>query len=169
MDKYNLNENPKAKKVFRFVGPILLGVGILLITAAFIDFFVSMASMSGMPSLFFLFFLAMPFLMAGAIMTNLGYMGTIGRYTASQVAPIAKDVTNYMIDGTKDSIIDLADGVLRGKKDAAPRTCGRCGEVANPGAVFCDACGTPLIKKCQKCNEQNDFDAAFCQRCGERL
>jgi hypothetical protein len=169
MNRYNLNENPKIKKTLRTVGPLILGSGIILIAIAIIDFLTAFQSISGGPTLFFLFFLAIPLIFFGSVMTSLGYMSDINRYTASQVAPVVKDVTNYMIDGTKESIIDLADGVLRGPLSAAPQKCGRCGELANPGAVYCDACGVPLVKKCAKCGEENDSDAAFCQRCGARL
>jgi hypothetical protein len=171
MNQSPLQNNPELKKKLRFWGPALLFVGGVLIATALIDFFVAFGTM-GMPRLFFLFFLAMPFVMAGAIVTKFGYMGSVARYTASEIAPVAKDVTNYMIDGTKDQIIDLADGILgRKQAHATPpsRTCYRCGEVANPGAKYCDRCGVPLAKECPKCHTENDGDAAFCQSCGERL
>jgi hypothetical protein len=169
MNHYNLDENPKVKKTLRTIGPLVLGAGILLIAIAIIDFSIAASNFSGGPKLFFLAFFGMPLIFVGSVMTSLGYMGDINRYTAGQVAPVMKDVTNYMIDSTKDSIIDLADGVLRGPKTEAPRKCGRCGEIANPGAVFCDTCGVALVKKCSKCGEDNDSDAAFCQSCGTRL
>lgn len=171
MENQPLKDNPELKKKLRFWGPLLLGIGGLFITIAIADFFIAFNGM-GMPTLGFLFFLAMPFLMAGAILTNFGYMGSVARFTASQVAPVAKDVTNYMIDGTKDQIIDLANGILGRDRPADPetkKTCYRCGEIANPGAKYCDKCGVELSKSCPKCQADNDGDASFCQRCGERL
>jgi len=171
MNQPLMQNDPKLKKKLRFFGPVLLFVGGVLIATAMIDFFVAIDTMQA-PSLFYLFFLAMPFLMAGAIITRFGYMGSVARYTASEIAPVAKDVTNYMIDGTKDQIIDLADGILGRKLAKAQepaKACYRCGEVANPGAKFCDRCGVPLAKTCPKCHVENDGDAAFCQQCGERL
>lgn len=171
MEHPSLKNNPELKKKLRFWGPALLIFGGLCITVAIIEFFVAFNGF-GMPKLGFLFFLAMPFIMAGAILTNFGYMGSVARFTASEIAPVAKDVTNYMIDGTKDQIIDLASGIMGRSKPQASQTikpCYRCGEVPNLGAKFCDRCGAVLSKTCPKCTCENDGDAGFCQQCGTRL
>jgi ribosomal protein L40E len=171
MEHPTLKNNPELKKKLRFWGPVLLILGGLSITIAVIDFFIAFNGMH-MPTLGFLFFLAMPFIMAGAIMSNFGYIGSVARYTASEIAPVAKDVTNYMIDGTKDQIIDLTSGIMGRAQPQAAQTkkaCYRCGEVANPGAKFCDRCGVALSKVCPKCASDNDGDAGFCQQCGTRL
>jgi len=170
MNKYNLNENTKTRKVLRVVGPITLSVGVICFVIAVIDFF---GAINGsFPSLFFLGFIGVPLFGIGGAMTQFGYMGKIARYSASQMAPVAKDVTNYMLDGTKDSITGIASSVaneIKAPVSATPVKCPACGEVANPGAVFCDHCGRPLFKVCPECNTKNDPDAHFCQKCGKPM
>lgn len=175
MDKYNLNEHPKAKKVLRTFGPIILIVGIILLVASLVDFF--SVDMWNPPTLSFLPFIAMPLMFIGSVMTMLGYMGSMARYQASQIAPVAKDVTNYMLDGTRDSISQTIGSVVReirgtpspeAKKEVR-KPCPFCGEVPNHTAVFCDRCGRALTKPCPKCNHANDGDASFCEKCGTRL
>ncbi len=175
MDKYNLNEHPKAKKVLRTFGPIILIVGIILLATSLFDFFT--ADMWSPPTLVFLPFIAMPLMFVGSVMTMFGYMGTVARYQASQMAPLAKDVTNYLLDGTRDSVSQTIGSVVREIKGTkAPevqaesrKPCPFCGEVPNQTAVFCDSCGRPLTKICPTCNHSNDGDAGFCEKCGTRL
>ena len=164
MNRYNLNENSKARKVFRVLGPILLGVGVLLTIAGFFSLF------SGALETFFLGFIGLPVVFVGLSFTSLGYMGAMARYSASQTAPVAKDVTNYMIDHTTDSVAHMAGAVVKEVKgDTQPVVCRHCGEVAHAGALFCDNCGKPLATLCPKCHAENDQNARFCQKCGEPL
>lgn len=178
MDKYNINEHPQAKKVFRKYGPLLLAVGGIMITVSIVDFFISFGDFSGQgPTLMFLFPLSFPFLMAGFIMTSLGYQSALMRYQASQVAPVAKDVTNYMLDNTKDSIAGTVGAIVREikadptaeVKKTERKPCPFCNEVPNSTAIFCDSCGRPLQKECSHCKHKNDGDASFCEKCGKRL
>ena len=116
----------------------------------------------------------MPLMFIGAVMTSYGYMGTVARYTASEMAPVAKDVTNYMLDGTRDAVSQTIGQVVRevkGERTSAPivKPCPFCKELPNPGAKFCDNCGRQLEKECPKCQTKNDGDASFCQSCGNRL
>ena len=164
MNRYNLNENSKARKVFRILGPILLGVGGILLVISFLSL------ISGGLGTFFLGFIGIPVLFVGGVFTSLGYMGAMARYSASQTAPVAKDVTNYMVDNTSESVARMAGAVVREVKgESQPVKCDACGEVAHPGAVFCDNCGKPLAKVCPKCSAVNDQNARFCQKCGEPL
>ena len=164
MNRYNLNENSKARKVFRILGPILLGVGAILMLFSLLSLFTFNFSTS------FLGFIGIPVLFVGAVFTSLGYMGAMARYSASQTAPVAKDVTNYMVDNTSESVARMAGAVVKEVKgESAPVKCEQCGEVAHPGAVFCDNCGKPLAKVCPKCSAINDQNARFCQKCGEPL
>ncbi len=164
MNRYRLDENSHARKVFRILGPVLLGIGALLTLVGIIGF------ISGTIFLIVLAFIGMPLDFIGSVLTALGYMGAVARYTASQSAPVAKDVANYMIDNTQHSVANLAGKVAREiKTEAKPVTCLHCGEVAHPGALFCDRCGKPLAIVCPKCNEQNDQNARYCQKCGEPL
>ncbi|MCX5775277.1 MAG: zinc ribbon domain-containing protein [Firmicutes bacterium] len=171
MDKYNLNEKSKIRSVFKIAGPITLGVGVILLIIAMVDFFGVFNGNGGFPTLFFLGFIGIPLIGIGAAMTQFAYMGKIARYTAGQMAPVAKDVTNYMLDGTKDSISGIVSSVANEIKapSATPSKCPSCGETTNPGAVFCDHCGRPLFKVCPECNTKNNPDARFCQKCGKPM
>jgi len=174
MKKYNLNEHPKSKKVFKVLGPLFLIIALGLITTSIVDFFIAFDSpeMRG-PTLMYLFPLSFPFFFSGAILTSLGYQSAMMRYQASQVAPVAKDFTNYMLDNTKDSVAQMVSEIQStGKpmlKAVAPKPCLFCKEVPNADATFCDNCGKPLVKVCSKCQSKNDQDAFFCQQCGQRL
>lgn len=166
----HLKGYPKAKRLFRTLGPILAVIGLLFIIIAAIDFFSAFGTFE-QPNQFYLFFIGGPLLFVGLAMSSWGYMGDIARYGAAETAPVAKDVTNYMIEGTKDSVTDLVSGIaseIHGNKGPARVTCS-CGEVNNPGAKFCDNCGKPLVKTCPQCQADNDPDARFCSECGVKL
>lgn len=164
MTPYNLNEKSPARKVFRILGPILLTIGGLLVITAAGDLFFFSAHF------FFLGFIGMPLIFLGSVFTALGFMGAMARYSASQTAPVAKDVTNYMLDQTQDSVAHLAGAIVQEvKSEDTPVTCRHCGEVAHAGALFCDRCGKPLAIVCPKCHAQNDQNARYCQKCGEPL
>ncbi len=164
MNRYRLDENSKVRKVFRILGPVLLGVGALFTIIGVIGIF------TGQFFMFFFAFIGMPLDFIGSVLTALGYMGAVARYTASQSAPVAKDVANYMMDNTSQSAASFAGKVAQEiKAEPKPVTCLHCGEVAHLGAVFCDRCGKPLAIICPKCNESNDQNARYCQKCGEPL
>jgi class 3 adenylate cyclase/tetratricopeptide (TPR) repeat protein len=44
--------------------------------------------------------------------------------------------------------------------------CTACGSPSEPGAKFCDQCGTPLSKACTACQHPLKPDAMFCAKCG---
>ena len=48
-------------------------------------------------------------------------------------------------------------------------TCPGCGTESEPGARFCEACGTPLAATCPSCGEGVSADARFCRNCGAAL
>lgn len=163
------------RDVFRVVGPILLAIGILLIVIAMVDFFSAMGGW-GPPKLFWCFFLAMPFLAVGGSLTKLGYMGTVARYVAEEVAPVGKDTFNYLADETSQGMGKIAMAIGSGI-NADPMTketeiqCVKCNKPNAIDANFCKNCGSVLqkSKSCLECNELNSFDAKFCDKCGYRF
>jgi transcriptional regulator with XRE-family HTH domain/ribosomal protein L40E len=173
-------EDQKTKRHgLRIAGWICLGLGILIVAAGLVDFFQAFNNF-GMPHLFFLFYIGGPLAFVGIVLLAFGYMGAINRYSASEMAPVARDTTNYMLDGTREettkTINSVVSGVASGLKgqsvNANPikgAVCARCGTQNEPGAAFCDNCGAPLHKKCPKCGEENDADAKFCRKCGQDL
>jgi hypothetical protein len=163
----------------RVAGPISLGIAGILIATAIINFTIAFGGTKP-PTLFWCFPLAFPFLIAGAIMTNFGYMGKIARYHASQMAPVAKDTFNYMADGTADGIKTMASAIGEGLSEgginlggsAEPMIkCHKCNETVDADSKFCSGCGAPMgkTKPCPRCDELNDPDAKFCDDCGTRF
>jgi len=135
---------------------------------------------SGLPGgikLFFLAFLGLPMMGVGAMITKFAYMGSVFRYIAGETAPVGKDTFNYMADGTKDSIGDLAQSIgaglatgMAGQRPQAEQVpCPGCGHTCSADARFCDQCGTviPGDVRCNACGNLNDPAAKFCDQCGQ--
>jgi hypothetical protein len=140
-----IDPNHAAKRDFlRMAGPAILIVGVLFLIVGMVNFFSSMGSFEG-PKLFWCFFVGMPLLVVGGSMTSMGFMGAIGRYQASEIAPIGKDTFNYVADGVRPGIKSVTSAVMEGISDAGK-------------TQFCTACGS-----------RNDADAKFCKACGHAL
>ena len=190
--KYNLDtqQHRSYRAVLRVVGPLMLIAGALLTLIGIGGFFTTFLEMGKRPprfhdgpppgiKLFFLAFLGMPILAIGAMITKFAYLGAVARYIASEGTPVAKDATNYMIDGTKDTVGDLAQsvgagiaaGIAKGKPYAETETvhCPSCDQVCDSGARFCSHCGTlnPGDVRCTACDAMNAPDARFCDQCGQ--
>ena len=164
------------RTTLKAIGPAIAGVGLLLMIVGMASFFSAFGGFEP-PRYFWCAFIGMPLLIVGIVISKFAYLGTITRYMAGEVAPVGKDVTNYMVDGTKDSIRDVATAV--GEGFAAVGTagtierlrCNKCSADNDVTANFCDSCGAPLAKSrpCAKCGELNDSDARFCDNCGTAL
>ena len=94
----------KANRVLKIIGFIFLASGVLCEIIGLVDFFNVFASMFESPKLFFLNFVGMPFIVIGISCLSLGFRKQITEYSADQVAGVGKDLSNYMIDGTRDSL-----------------------------------------------------------------
>lgn len=129
------------------------------------------------PNRFWYAFVGLPLIGIGVLLCKFGYMGAVTRYVAGEIAPVGKDVINYMADGTKDAVRDLAGAVASGMREGgaptkeAARACPGCGEANDADAKFCDSCGKPLPGEvvCAQCSQPNDSDAKFCDNCGAAL
>ena len=172
----------RPQTVLRVVGPVVFGIGVLLTVIAIASFGVAIVS-GRPPVLFVLAFFGLPLVFAGTIMTFVGYMGKIARYTQAETAPVAKDTFNYLAGGTQEGAKTVAAaigegigagiGAAGGAKTCATREttkvrCHKCNFMETPDAKFCSACGAALEKDklCPTCNELNDADAKFCDNCG---
>ena len=167
LEKKHLGTHGKTKKRLRTIGFICTSIGGLLSLIGFIDFFAAFGG-SGMPTLFFLIFLGFPLLGVGIVCLKMGYMREVGTYVASQAAPVAKNVANYMMEGTRDSFSKTVSSVVSSIKGDQV-VCPKCKTTQDEDAKFCDNCGNVLVKTCKYCNEENDSDATFCKGCGKRL
>jgi ribosomal protein L40E len=113
-------------------------------------------------------------LAVGIGITKFAFLGAAARYVAGETAPVGKDVTNYMVAGTRDSIRDVATAVGEGFAAAGRQVterqliCRKCGVENEAGANFCHGCGSPFgeKKRCAKCGDLNEADARFCDKCG---
>lgn len=169
--------DPKHKAIrdtLRLVGPIVVAVGALFIAVAMVSFF--SAGPFERPRYFWCAFVGMPLLFVGIVISKFAFLGAVSRYTAGEVAPVGKDVANYMVASTKDSIRDIAAAVGEGFASAATPTvagsrCRNCNAENDPSANFCDRCGAPLatLTRCTKCGTDNDVDAHFCDHCGAAI
>ena len=172
------NRHEATAKKFRIIGPILLVIGLGCVITAFVDFFATMNSKGfDGPSLFWLFFVGFPFIAAGISLTVLGNQRRMTSFFMSQNAPAAKDYTNYMLDGTSDTIAKTAGKVASEIHQAKAgtvegvtgNTCAKCGFVNPAGAKFCSKCGASIVKKCPYCGAENDDGAKYCNSCGKSL
>ena len=167
------------RDVLRIIGPIVLGLGLLLIAIGMISFFGAFGSF-GPPKYFWCCFLGGPLLFVGIVMTSYGYMGRVARYTAGEMAPVAKDTFNYVATESTEGITAVASaigegltagGVALGGETKESVRCHKCNSVQDANAKFCDDCGTALLKNkpCPGCDELNDPDAKFCDNCGHNF
>ena len=164
------------RQVLRIVGPIVLITGIVLTVVGVASLFSAMGSFKG-PKLFWCCFVGVPMIGVGGMICQFAYFGSMARYVANEVAPVGKDVVNYMADGTKGAVRTIAGAIgdgLRGRTTAEEPNgtkCPGCGEANDDTAKFCKACGgaIPRLKACTECGEQNDVDARFCDNCGHSL
>lgn len=91
-ENFVTEQHKKTRSFFRTLGPVLLVIGAICLIAALVDFF----TLQGFeePKLFWLFFVALPFLFIGFVLTGLGYGATVARYESREYAPVAKDTLN---------------------------------------------------------------------------
>ena len=164
-------------KVLRVIGWILLPIGLICMITGMASFFMSIGNPEG-PKFFFLCFVGAPFIFGGIVCLSLGYHRKMGEFVATQTAPVAKDFTNYMIDGTSDSVAKAVGKVIKEAKTdngtqaiegVTANTCSKCGHVNPANAQFYAKCGAPLTRVCPHCGTVNDDGAKFCNKCGHEL
>jgi len=160
----------RKRNLLRRIGPVVLGLGVLLLAVGTIDFFISMSSFGRMPTLFWCNFLGMPMIFFGVVMTKIGYVGSIARYMSAENSPVAKDTFNYMADGAREGVRDIASAIREGVTGdvSGSACCPGCKQPNDRDAKFCDACGGSVSyeKDCPDCEVPNDHDAKFCDGCG---
>jgi hypothetical protein len=107
----------QVRSILRVAGPALAVVGVIFIAVGMISFFAAFGSFEP-PRLFWCCFVGMPILFVGLVMCKFGYLGAVVRYVATESAPVAKDVVNYMAEGTKDSVKTVARAIAEGVQEA---------------------------------------------------
>lgn len=171
----NSHQNP-TRDFFRLLGPIVLATGGLLTLIGFVSFFSAFGG-GGMPQYFWCAFVGLPLVAAGAFLCKLGYLGAMTRYVAGEVAPVGKDVVNYMARETKGSVKDVASAMAEGLRtglhgaEAIPRECASCRTRNDRDARFCKQCGMVLEDKilCAHCGKSCGCDSRYCTDCGKAI
>jgi ribosomal protein L40E len=176
-----LDQNHEKKRtVLRKIGMVLVTIGGVFTIIGIGSFFASFGG-GGFPKYFWCAFVGLPMLGIGKMLLTMGYMGTIARYSAGEMAPVGKDTFNYMAHGTRDGVRTMASALGEGLSagmHAGPSgqsgvtvRCSKCNELNEDDANFCHHCGTALKKTvlCPHCQEKNDPDARFCDNCGKPL
>jgi hypothetical protein len=168
------------RDALRVIGPLVVGVGLIFTIIGMGSFFSSFGGFEP-PRYFWCAFIGLPLMGIGGSICKFAFMGAVTRYIADEVAPVGKDVVNYMADGTKDSVRDMAAAVGEGlsqsshtsdhDQDTAVVRCYKCNHNNDLEARFCKNCGAPLTKskRCPFCNDSNDPDAKFCDNCGKAI
>lgn len=120
-------ESPNHNRIrnrLRVAGLVCLAIGAIFEIVGLISFF-SAFNGFGHPRFFWCCFVGMPFLFAGIVMCQFGFMGAVSRYLMAEQAPVAKDGINYMAENTQDAVKTIArsatEGIAEGlrKSDAA--------------------------------------------------
>ena len=164
------------RAILRTIGPILVAIGLVFAVIGIGSFFSSFGTF-GPPRYFWCVFVGMPLIAVGVSISKFAYMGAVSRYMANEVTPVGKDVVNYMADGTKDAVRDVATAIGEGLSsshhggEVQVVRCHKCNESNEVTANFCKACGTALSKSvaCSNCGELNDPDARYCDNCGQSI
>lgn len=171
------NKYRRTTIVLRVLGFIFLPIGIILIGIGMSSFFSTFGS-GEMSSGFYLVFAGFPFFAAGGACLTLGFRRKMTEFMVTTTAPVMKDFSNYIIDGTSDSVSKVAGKIAKEIKSSnnantvegvTANTCAKCGHVNPANASFCAKCGAPLTKVCPHCGATNDDGAKFCNSCGREL
>lgn len=170
----------KAGKILLGIGAVVAIIGIVLLIVGFVSFS-SFSSNSGTEMVMFGvggFLLVIGFAMLGfgIYATFFAHAREIGSYTASSVAPVLKETTDYIapsitnaVGGMAESISEgIASGKAKGKAEAI--ICQDCGEKNEVGSKFCSNCGKSLdtAKYCANCGKKIENDDKFCPHCGQK-
>ena len=145
-------QHVKKRKTCRTIGIILLITGGLFTAIGVGGFIISIALSSPVPLLIFFALIGMPLLFTGTALTGYGFMGAVARYSAQEMAPVAKDTFNYMADGTQEGIKTIATAIGQGigtgiaQSQSAPKSiqCPKCNYIETADAKFCSNCGSPF-------------------------
>lgn len=166
-EKFITEQHKKTRSLFRLLGPLLLIIGVACMLVAFIDFF----TLQGFeePKFFWLFFVAIPILFIGFILSNLGYGGSIAKYQSREYAPVAKDTFNYLAKETTFGVKEISKALHSESASKRSLVCPNCKQQNPDNAKFCNDCGEKLVRVCSNCEQVNANDTNFCNQCGTPL
>ncbi|HWO76550.1 MAG TPA: zinc ribbon domain-containing protein [Bacillus sp. (in: firmicutes)] len=166
-DKFITEEHKKTRSFFRILSPVFLVIGSICLVVALIDFFTLQAFEE--PKYFWLFFVAMPIIFIGFVLTGFGYGGTIAKYQSRELAPVAKDTFNYLSTETTSGVKEISKAISEGAHSSHSVSCNKCHQENPIQAKFCNHCGEKLVQSCLHCGQENTTNALYCNGCGNSL
>ncbi|MCC5847365.1 MAG: SHOCT domain-containing protein [Verrucomicrobia bacterium] len=104
--------NEKFRNTLRAIGFVLLPIGGVFAAIGLIDFFTAFGG-SRMPTKFWCLFVGLPLVAFGVMCLQAGFLRTISGYVAGESAPVAKDTLQYVGEGMRPTIRNIAND-LRG-------------------------------------------------------
>jgi hypothetical protein len=169
-------QHDQTRDFLRILGPTVLVIGVIFAVIGVGSFFSSFGTFEP-PHYFWCAFIGLPLIAVGSAICKFAFLGSVSRYMANEIAPVGKDVVNYMAEGTKGAVHDVAAAVASGLKDGTTGRevrilrCHKCSIDNEAPANFCKACGSPFAKDipCPECGKLNDPDARFCGQCGKSV
>ncbi|HHW38189.1 MAG TPA: hypothetical protein GXX18_13290 [Bacillales bacterium] len=166
-EKFITEQHKKARSFYRILGPVLLFIGAICLIMASIDFF----TLQGFeePKFFWLFFLSLPIIFIGFVLTGFGFGGAIAKYQSREYAPVAKDTFNYLATETTSGVKEISKAIQEGANSTQSLICYKCNGENLIHAKFCSYCGEKLVQICPHCEEVNTADALYCNHCGKSL
>ena len=105
------------RSLLRVVGPSVALIGLIFLIVGAVNFFSSFGGFEP-PRLFWCCFVGMPLLFVGGLLSSLGFMGALARYTAGEHIPVATDAINDLADGTRGAVKTVARAAAEGVKEA---------------------------------------------------
>ena len=161
--------------LLRMIGPLMIGVGGLLVLVGMVSFFSGFGSSMGFgrmpepPKYFWCAFIGMPIAAFGMMITRFAFMGAGLRYMANEVAPVAKDTVNYMAEETKETMVGVGSYIAEGTKGAVSGMAHDVAAAVAEGLREGSAAEAPQTRHCPKCQLENEAAANFCKSCGTPL
>lgn len=113
MSNLQTAKHRSARSILRIAGPAVLVAGVIFMIVGAVDFFSAMGNF-GAPQLFWCFFVGMPLLFAGSVLSMFGYMGAVSRYVAGEQVPVVTDALNDLAQGTQNAVRTVARSVAEG-------------------------------------------------------
>ena len=113
MSRLQTPSHQRARSILRIAGPTVLVIGLAFMIVGAVDFFSASGSFGG-PELFWCFFVGMPLLFVGAVLSMFGFMGAMARYVAGEHIPVATDAISDLADGTQGAVKTVSRSVMEG-------------------------------------------------------
>lgn len=171
-----LEPQKETRHKLRLAAWIVIGIGVAIVLFGVVGFLAQANASAngggvGFLSLIFIY-VGASVVGAGLGLLFFGYAGAVSRYAASEMAPVKKDTTNYLLDGTRNETKKTVQEVVqavKGNGESQGPVCPKCGKENTAGSFYCDNCGASLNKKCPACGELNAPEAKYCRKCGKSL